>query len=162
MPCYRITTWPLPPHTALHQHPGVVSHFCQECRWSAASPSYQWIRCCCTCCSPWTTFCACCCCCTLRRACCSFCAWCHYCTAFGFMSGSTRPRRGSEASKLKFSIDVSDVVKSNIAGFVPSDDQFLAKVNHRHSSSIHYCGVRLEIKPTEEWEFANNKPKERA
>ena len=55
-----------------------------------------------------------------------------------FASGSTRPRRGSEASKLKFPIDVPDVVKSAIANFVPSDGQFLAKVNHRNPSSIHH------------------------
>ena len=79
-----------------------------------------------------------------------------------FTSGSTRPRRGSEVSKLKFPFDVPDVVKSVIDNFVPNNGQFLAKVNHRNPSSIRYCwGVRLENEPEEEWEFSTE-PKERA
>ena len=54
------------------------------------------------------------------------------------------------------------MVKSVIANFVHSDGQFLAKVNHRSPSSIHYYyGVRLETKPEEEREFSNE-PKEHA
>ena len=79
-----------------------------------------------------------------------------------FTSGSTRPRQRSEASKLKFPIDVPDVVKSAIANFLPSDRQCLAKVNHRKHGSIYYWGLRLETKPEGDWEFSYNKPKERA
>ena len=88
----------------------------------------------------------------------------HACTALHsiFTLGRTRPRRGSGASKLKFPIDIPDVIKSAIANFVPSDGQVLAKVNHPNPGSIHYRGARLEIKPEEEWEFANHKPRERA
>ena len=35
-------------------------------------------------------------------------------------------------------------------------------MNHHDPSSIHSWGVQIEIKPEEEWEFANNKQKERA
>ena len=119
------------------------------------------LRSCCTCCCACTRYCAWCCC-TWSSAWSSFCTCCHNCAALGFTSGTTRPRRGSEASKLKFPVDVPDMVKSVIANFVPSDGQFLANVNHRSPSLIHYWGVRLGTKPEEEWEFSNNKPKERA
>ena len=56
-----------------------------------------------------------------------------------------------------------DVVKSAIVNFVPSDAEFLAIVNHRNPSSIHYyCGVQLETKPGEGRDFYNNKKKQRA
>ena len=79
-----------------------------------------------------------------------------------FTSGSSRPRRGSEASKLKFPVDVPDVGKSDIVNFVLRHGRILAKVTHRNPSSVHYCwDVRLITASEEEGEFSNE-PNERA
>ena len=79
-----------------------------------------------------------------------------------FTSGSTRPRQESEVSKLKFLVDVLDVVKPAIANFVRSEGRVLPNVYHRNPSSIDYWGAWLETKPEEEWQVSNKKPKERA
>ena len=79
-----------------------------------------------------------------------------------FASGSTRPRQGSEVSKLKFLVDVLDVVKPAIANFVRSEGRVLPNVYHRNPSSIDYWGAWLETKPEEEWQVSNKKLKERA
>ena len=54
-----------------------------------------------------------------------------------------------------------DVVKAAIDRYVPSEGNFLAKVNHQSPSIIYFWGVRLDTKPEADWVFDKNNPRER-
>ena len=63
--------------------------------------------------------------------------------ALSLTLGGTKPRGGEgrgSSSSLKFPRDVPDVVKTAINNYVPSEDYYLAKVNHGNPSIIHSWG----------------------